>query len=102
MDAPIELPHRCRKDWLAVVMLVITIAALAGVAWLRYRARSSTEATAAAIGAEAPPLRLLDLKTSESLVLVGLRGRVVWVVFWSADSPDGASCLPELEAVWKR
>ena len=39
-----------------------------------------------AVGALAPPLRLLDLETSEPVVLVGLRGKVVWVVFWSADS----------------
>jgi hypothetical protein len=53
------------------------------------------------MGAEAPLLRLLDVKTSEPLVLVGLAGRVVWVVFWSAAAPSGRACLPELAAAWK-
>ena len=43
---------------------------------------------AAGRGRSRSPLRLLDLETSEPVVLVGLRGKVVWVVFWSADSPS--------------
>jgi hypothetical protein len=54
------------------------------------------------VGAEAPPLRLTDPETSEPIVLVGLRDKVVWVVFWSAASPSGRSSLAELETASRR
>jgi hypothetical protein len=44
----------------------------------------------------------LDLETSEPLILLGLKGKVIWVVFWSANAPSGQSSLPKLEAAWKR
>jgi hypothetical protein len=81
-------------------MVIITAAALAGATWLRYRLWPASELPE--IGALAPPIRLRDLDTSEPLVLAGLRGKVVWVVFWSADSSTGRSSLPALERVWRR
>jgi hypothetical protein len=99
--------HSCRRrvDVVTALMSVVTVAAVVGAAWLRYGPTSSREQPAAgdvSVGAEAPPLRLLDLKTSEPMVLVGLSDRVVWLVFWSAGSPSGRACLPELEAAWKK
>jgi hypothetical protein len=44
----------------------------------------------------------LDLETSEPLILLGLKGKIVWVVFWSANSTSGKASLPMLEAAWKR
>ena len=54
------------------------------------------------MGVEAPPLRLIDPETSEPIVLAGLNDKVVWVVFWSAASPSGRSCLAELESASRR
>ena len=106
MDATTR-EHSCRRRVNAVtaLMTVVTVTAMIGAAWLRYGPTSSRERPAAgdvAVGTEAPPLRLLDLKTSEPMVLMGLRDRVVWLVFWSAGSPSGPACLPELEAAWKK
>ena len=86
------------------VMGVVTVTAVVGAAWVRYgpgSSRQRPEVTDVSVGDVAPPLRLLDLKTSEPIVLIGLDDRVVWLVFWSAGSPTGRACLPELEAAWK-
>ena len=87
MDEAIDIPTKCRIDGVTAIMVVVTAAALLGAAWLRTRRPTTDEPPA--VGALAPPLRLLDLDTLEPVVLVGLRGKVVWVVFWSADSPYG-------------
>lgn len=86
-------------------MSAVTVAAIVGVAWLRYGPTSSSDrssSTELAMEAEAPPLRLLDVKTSEPMVLIGLGDRVVWVVFWSAAAPSGRECLEEMERAWER
>ena len=49
------------------------------------------------MGGLAPSLQLLDLATSEPLVLVGLRTKVIWVVFWSATSQSASSSLAAIE-----
>ncbi len=99
--------HSCRRrvDVVTALMTVVTVTAIVGAAWLRYGPASSRARPAAgdvSVGAEAPPLRLLDLETSEPMVLLGVGDRVMWVVFWSADSASGRACLPELEAAWKK
>jgi hypothetical protein len=104
-DVPTDKPARRRIDVIGAMMAVSTVAAIIGVAWLRYGPRSASERTPVAdlaMDAEAPPLRMLDLKTSEPLMLFGLNDRVVWVVFWSAGAPSGRDCLTELEPAWKR
>ena len=104
-DAPSGKPARCRIDAISAMMAAVTVAAVVGVAWLRYVPSSSSgQAPAAelAMDSEAPPLRLLDVKTAEPLVLFGLGDRVVWVVFWSAGAQSGRECLEELEPVWNR
>jgi hypothetical protein len=98
---PTETPRRRRIDAMSALMSGITIAALIGAARLRYGPWPTPEPPPVTVGTEAPPLRLLDLETSDPLVLVGLRGKVVWVVFWSAAAPSGRACLPELAAAVK-
>ena len=107
-DAPTENPARRQVDVISVMMLLLTVAAIVGVVWLRYGPSSSSDQVQLqgsgelAMNAEAPPLHLLDLKTSEPLVLMGMNDRVVWVVFWSAAAPSGGECLMDLERVWER
>jgi hypothetical protein len=103
--APTDKPARRKIDAISALMSAVTVAAILGIVWLRYGPMSSSERSTAAelaMDAEAPPLRLLDMKTSEPLVLFGLGDRVVWVVFWSADAPSGRECLTELEPAWNR
>jgi hypothetical protein len=81
-------------------MATVTVAALAWVVWLRLGPPKFGEPPA--VGSVAPPLRLLDVETGEPLVLLGLRGKVVWVVFWSADSPSARGDLARLDRAYRR
>src|SRR5262245_57879167 len=101
MDLGPERPARRRIDAVSALMSAVTLAALFGAAWVRYGPGSSPVTPVVTIGAPAPPLRLIDPETSEPIVLLGLANKVVWVVFWSAESPVGSSCLRELAAVGK-
>ncbi len=102
MDLESEPYPKRRVDAMSGLMILVTLAALIGAAWMRFGRSSSPELAAVSVGAEAPPLRLIDPETSEPIVLLGLDQKVVWVVFWSAASPSGRACLPELEAASRR
>jgi hypothetical protein len=89
-----------RFDWVSAVLALGTLLLVGWTAWLRFGPASAPEPPA--VGSVLPPLRLIDMETSEPLVLLGLKGKVVWIVFWSAGTPSGRASLPKLEAVWKR
>ncbi len=89
-----------RFDWPTAVIALVTVLALGWLGWMRYR--PAPQPAPPKIGAVPPPLRLRDLETSEPLILLGLRGKVVWIAFWSARSPSRRAGLAELEKVWKR
>jgi hypothetical protein len=92
--------HRRRLDPLGAAMVVVTLGALGTAAWLRFGPPPA--APTPAVGAMAPPLRLLELDSGEPVVLLGLHGRVVWVTFWTARSPSGRAVLATLGGVWAR
>jgi hypothetical protein len=98
MDEANDIPTKRRIDGATAIMMAVTAAALLGAVWLR--ARRSPHDESPAVGALAPPLRLRDLETSEPVVLVGLRGKVIWVVFWSAESNSAHLSLAALEPAW--
>jgi hypothetical protein len=98
MDEASDIPTKRRIDGVTAAMVAVTAVSLLGAAWLRTRRLPENQPPA--VGGLAPPLRLLDLETSEPIVLVGLRGKVVWVVFWSADSTSGGSSLAAIEPAW--
>jgi hypothetical protein len=87
-------------DKVSAAMALVTTVMLAWAAWLRFGPPPAPEAPA--VGASAPALRLVDLSTSEPLVLLGLKGKVVWITFFSVAAPPPANDLTALEAVWKR
>jgi hypothetical protein len=95
MDEPIDPPRRRRPDPVTAIMMAVTATALLAAIWLKTRGMPENEPPR--VGALAPPLRLLDMETSEPLALVGQRGKVVWVVFWSATSPSPSSSLAAIE-----
>lgn len=97
-------PHPKRRiDAVGGLMVVVTLIALGGTAWMRFgRPSGADESSAASVGAQAPPLRLMDLDTREPITLVGLSSKVVWVVFWSAGAPSARTCLAELNTATKR
>jgi hypothetical protein len=102
VDVTSEPYPKRRVEPMSGLMLLVTVAALAGAAWLRFGRSSAPEASSAVVGAQAPPLRLNDLETSEPVVLAGLNTKVVWVVFWSAGAPAGRTCLAELQTASRR
>jgi hypothetical protein len=85
---------------MTLLLGIVTLGFVAGAAWLKFHSSPAPEPPA--IGSPLPPLRLMNLETSEPLLLLGLKGKVVWVVFWSAASPSGREVLPRLEEAWKR
>jgi hypothetical protein len=86
-----------RIDWVNVALVLAAGAVLGYTAWLRYGPKGPGEPPG--VGQRPPALGLLDVRTREPLVLVGLRGRVVWISFLAADSPTQ---LAGLEGAWKR
>ena len=89
-----------RLDRVSVLLALVTFVLVGWTAWLRFGPASRPEPPA--VGQALPPLRLLDLETAEPLVLLGTKGKVSWIVFWSAGSPSGRASLAQLEGVWKR
>lgn len=89
-------------DKVSAAMALVTTVMLAWAAWLRLGPPPKPETPA--VGTLAPALRLLDPSTSEPLVLLGLKGKVVWIAFVSpgGSAPGSSNDLPALEAVWKR
>ena len=89
-----------RLDRVCLSLGLMTLVVVGWTAWLRFSPRSRPEPPA--VGQALPPLRLLDLKTSEPMILLGSKGKVTWLVFWSANSPSESTGLARLEAVWTR
>jgi hypothetical protein len=89
-----------RLDRISVILALLAGGMVVWTAWLRFG--PAQEVGPPIVGSPMPPVRLLDLQTSEARILFGVKGKVVWVVFWSANSPSGQSVLPRLETVWKR
>jgi hypothetical protein len=100
MDAATAVGSRRRVDPMSTLMIVMTAAGLLGAAWLRFG--PSPAPPPPTVGALAPPLQILDPDSSEPMVLAGLRGKVVWIVFWSANSTSGPASLRALDDVWSR
>jgi hypothetical protein len=89
-----------RLDRVSVLLALVTLVLVGWTAWLGFGPASRPEPPA--VGLTLPPLRLLDLEAAEPLVLLGAKGKVTWIVFWSAGSPSGRASLSKLEGVWKR
>lgn len=96
----IEKASSGRLDRVSVLLALVTLVLVGWTAWLRFGPASRPEPPA--VGQALPPLRLLDLQTAEPLVLLGAKGKVTWIVFWSAGSPAGRASLSKIEGVWRR
>jgi hypothetical protein len=83
--------NRPRLDRTSAVMAAVTIVALLTFVW--FRIGSSTSGKPLAVGDPAPLLWLVDLDSSEPSPVLGLKGKVVWIVFWSAEAPDAPQSL---------
>jgi len=77
------------------VSMVIALAFLAASAWLWLGVgeRSSPPV----VGSRFPPTRLERLKDADPLLVLGLEGRVTWLVFLPIDAPGGLELLAQLE-----
>jgi hypothetical protein len=100
MDEMTDVWTHRRIEPSSALLLLVTATALAGTVYLRYRSSAALESLT--VGSRLPPLQLADLETSEPHVLVASAGKVVWVTFWSGDSPTAMSTLTALEQASKR
>jgi hypothetical protein len=100
MDEMTEVWTRRRIEPSSAIMMTVTAIALVVTAWLQYRSRPASETLT--LGARVPPLEVLDLETSEPLFLLGHSGKLVWLTFWSVDSPTASSDLKSLEQATKK
>jgi hypothetical protein len=89
-----------RRDRPSLALVLVTLALAAAAAWLRFGPGLWTAPPK--VGSHLPPTRFGRLESPEELLLLGVEGRVTWLVFLSADSADGLAVLPRLEAAWKR
>jgi hypothetical protein len=89
-----------RIDWPSAAMAVVAAMAVGWTIWLRFGPPAQAEPPK--VGATPPALRLLDLARAEPVILVDLPGKVVWVVFWSAQIPSAQSDLRALATAWRR
>ncbi|APW63612.1 hypothetical protein [Paludisphaera borealis] len=89
-----------RYDRPSAVLGLITLALVIATAWLRLG--PGLWPTPPTVGSLLPPTRLERLQDDEPLLLLGVEGRVTWLVFLSAESVEGRAVLPQLEAVWKK
>jgi hypothetical protein len=100
MTEPVERPRRPSIDWLSALMATVTVVALLGAAW--FRTGSAARQGSLAVGDRAPLLELVDLDSSEPLLLAGLKGKIVWIVFWSADAPAAPGSLAAIARATNR
>jgi len=91
MNVPAKVQGRWSIDWPSALMATTTVAALLGAAW--FRSSSVNPKRSLAVGDHAPLLQFDDLDSSEPILLAGLKGKVVWIVFWSAETPAAPSTL---------
>lgn len=91
MSEAARAPRRWSIDWLSALMATATVAALLGAAWLRSGSFNSQPSLS--VGDHVPVLQLVDLDSSEPILMAGLKGKVVWIVFWSAEGPAASSRL---------
>ncbi len=85
---------------MSLFCLAITLASLLGALWLR-RSSAPVEIVAT-VGGTAPLLQVLDVETAEPMILVGQRGKVLWLTFWSVESPSARETLGALEEIWTK
>ena len=93
-----------RIDWISAIM-AITASLLLGLGaygWFMRARADIAKPERPAVATVPPPLHLVDPVTGESVVLVGLQGKVVWVSFISAASKTTESEYASLTQVWKR
>lgn len=87
-------------DWIRVTTAAIALAALGWAAW-RHLVGDARQ-TPLAVGSYVPPFALLDLEKSERLLMSGQKGKILWLVFWSAESNLGREDLALLAPFWTR
>ena len=92
-----------RFDWISALMALTAslLIAISGYGWLTGGQTGKPAAERPAVASVPPPLHLIDPVTGEPVVLIGLKGKVVWVSFISTTSKDAQADYDALSQVWK-
>ena len=98
-EAPSNGP-RPSIDWLSLGMAVVITAAVTWTLWLRIGPGSWPDPPSP--GTRAPLLMLKPLEGGEPILLAGTRGKIVWLVFWSARSDAAGAVLLEVAKIQRR
>lgn len=84
------------RDRFNLALAVVALALLAGAAWLRFGAGSA----ASVMGEPMPPTRLSGLHDAGPRLLLGMEGRILWLVLLPVEPAEAEPVLPELVAAW--
>ena len=95
-EAPTPTARR-RPDLLTALMAGFTVIFLVGTLWMRYG--PAPQPNPPVVGADAPGIVLVDPWGEDPNLFLGLRGKVVWLTFWSGRSPG---VVDTLESIWRR
>ncbi|OJW17081.1 MAG: hypothetical protein BGO49_08010 [Planctomycetales bacterium 71-10] len=87
-------------DRFNLALAAVALALLAGAAWLRFG--PGLFARPVRVGEPMPPTRLAGLHDDGSRLLLGMEGRILWLVFLPAEPAEAAPVLPELASAWGR
>lgn len=87
------------RDRVSLILAVLTIALIVGAAGLRFG--PGVFSGPIRVGEPMPPTRLTGLHEPDSRLLLGVEGRVLWLVFVSTEGAGAGPILPELETAWK-
>ncbi len=82
------------------MLAVLAIVLLSAAAWLRFGPGLVPKPVR--VGEPMPPTRLVGLHDDGSRLLLGMEGRILWLVFLPADFDEADPVLPELAAAWER
>ncbi|WP_337176710.1 hypothetical protein [Paludisphaera sp.] len=83
-------------DRFHLVLALSALALLAGAAWLRF----GPGRAASVMGEPMPPTRLSGLHDAGPRLLLGMEGRILWLVILPAEPDEAAPVLPELVSAW--
>lgn len=96
-DDPREDASRWTAGQSAAVAAALALVAASAWIYLGFRNRSAP----LLVGSRFPPTRFERFEDADPLLVLGLEGRVTWLVFLPIDAREGLEPLAQLESHWR-